>query len=314
MQVFVRERRFVSATGVCDVRCRVWAPEEPCGALQLTHGLCEQLERYEALAQYLAANGWLCYGMDNPGHGKSQRAGQPASYFGDAGGWDALIADMATLRNLILSDYPALPAVLLGQGFGSLLARSYAARRGGDFHGYAFFGTAGGGFLRYRVARMQLAKQIKAGRGMGTADELFRKYTERFEKSVPGATTPFCWLSRDEGAVLEYLGDPLCGKVPTVYALRDVLDGLLEVSDARWAQRQSRRPVYLASGACDPIGRAGRGVLQVERWLLKAKRRVSLKLYPLARHDILHETIRDTVFADLLLFLESVAVLGEYGN
>lgn len=313
MQVQLRERKFPSATGVCDIRCHLWIPEEPCGAVQLTHGLSEHLDRYEVLAQYLAENGWLVYGMDLPGHGKSVRAGMPLAHFGTEKGWDALLADMATLRSMVLTDFPALPAVLLGQGLGSLLVRSYAARRGGDFHGYALFGTAGGAFFRYRMAKARAEKQIKAGRGLYAAEDFYRDYMDLFEKSVPGSKTPFCWLSRDEDAVLEYLSDSLCGKTPTYYAVRDVFEGLLEISDARWAQRHSRRPVYLASGTCDPIGREGRGVMQVARWLQKAGRSACPKLYPRARHDVLHETNREDVFADLLLFLESVAVLGEYG-
>ena len=49
-------------------------------------------------------------------------------------------------------------------------------------------------------------------------------------------------------------------------------------------------PVLLISGEDDPVGDAGKGVRLVEKSMKNAGlTNVTLKLYPGARHDVLHE-------------------------
>jgi len=49
-------------------------------------------------------------------------------------------------------------------------------------------------------------------------------------------------------------------------------------------------PLLLISGADDPVGDAGKGVQRVETAMRKAgMKSVQMKLYPGARHDLLHE-------------------------
>ena len=70
MRINVKERRFPSATGICQCRYCIWIPEEVRAAVQLTHGMAEHIDRYDAFARYLASNGILVYGQDHAGHGK----------------------------------------------------------------------------------------------------------------------------------------------------------------------------------------------------------------------------------------------------
>ncbi|MCL2695851.1 MAG: lysophospholipase, partial [Clostridiales bacterium] len=305
-----REKKFPSASGLGDCRVRLWIPDEVRGAVQLTHGLAEHIDRYEDFARYLADCGFLVYGMDCLGHGGSGKSGAPAGYFGEQNGWDHLISDIGALRKLVQADYPALPFVLLGQGFGSLLVRSYAARTGGGFQGYILAGTSGASW-GYRRGKRQAEREIKKGQGMAPCEKLYRKLTAGYNKSFSLPRTSCDWLSRDTEAVDRYLGDPLCGFAPTAYGLRDYYDGLLEISNKRWAQRMPKRPVFLLSGARDPVGRNSKGVLQVEKWLRKSGHRVLSKLYPQGRHEMLHETNKQEVYDDILLFLEAIALSGE---
>ena len=61
MGIIVRDKKFPSSTGICDVRCRIWAPDEPHACVQLIHvrkasvsGLLEVL--LEALVLLLSMN------------------------------------------------------------------------------------------------------------------------------------------------------------------------------------------------------------------------------------------------------------------
>jgi len=66
-------------------------------------------------------------------------------------------------------------------------------------------------------------------------------------------------------------------------------------------------PIYLISGALDPVGKKGAGVEKLKKMLLEAGiKRVDLRLYQDARHEILNETNRSEVFNDLLVWVASL--------
>ena len=113
----------------------MWIPDEVRAAVQLTHGMAEHIDRYAGFARRLAENGFLVYGMDLAGHGKSIGEDAPKGYFCEKNGWDALIQDMRTLYDTVKKDYPGVPFILFGHSMGSFLARTYAGRDGKDMNG-----------------------------------------------------------------------------------------------------------------------------------------------------------------------------------
>ena len=310
MALILREKKFPSASGLGDCRCRMWVPDEVRGAVQITHGMAEHIDRYDHFARYLADSGFLVYGMDLISHGGSRKEGEPLGFFGEDQGWDHLIADIGTLRKMVQADYPSTPFVMLGHSMGSFLVRSYAARTGGGFQGYILSGTAGGSW-RYRFGRWLAGREIKKGRGKEPAEKLNNMMIGGYTKRFSAPRTTHDWLSRDTDLVDLYVDDPLCGFPFTAYGMRDLFDGLLEISNKRWAQRMPKRPTLLLSGAKDPVGGSGKGVLQVERWLRSTGHKVACKLYPYSRHEILNEINKQETYEDILLFLEIIAIDGE---
>ena len=114
-----------------------------------------------------------------------------------------------------------------------------------------------------------------------------------------------------ERNVDRYLEDELCGFVFTAPAMLDLFCGLSEVSGKKWAERVPKRPVLLIAGDRDPVGNMGKGVRQVADWLSDTKHTVELILYHDCRHEILNEDIREDVYRDVMLFIETVAASGE---
>ena len=82
---------------------------------------------------------------------------------------------------------------------------------------------------------------------------------------------------------------------------------LRAVNRPQWAQKVDKRlPVALFAGDADPVGDYGRGVESVYRALKDAGvKDVFLKLYPGARHEILNETNRAEVYADILAWCDA---------
>ena len=103
------------------------------------------------------------------------------------------------------------------------------------------------------------------------------------------------------------MADPLCRFVPTVGMFRDMMGGLQRIADPRGLSHMDpETPVGLFSGGDDPVGGRGKGVEKVAGFFRRAGcRDLTVKLYPGARHELLNETNREEVFADLLAWLEN---------
>lgn len=310
MKVTLREKRFPSATGLCDIRYRMWIPEEPHAAVQIAHGMAEHIDRYHAFASFLAENGVLVYGNDHAGHGKSLAPNGILGYFGAQNGWDALVQDMRTLRDIVKAEYPALPYILLGHSMGSFLARTYAGRDGRDFDAFIFSGTAGKN-PALGVAKLIAKRNIKKTGGDKPDQMLYDLSFGSYNKAFRPNRTTVDWLSRDDAMVDLYVADPLCGFPFTTCGMRDVFDGLTEISNIDWARRVPDRPILMLSGAMDPVGGKGKGVKQVFDWLTKTGRRAECKLYDGGRHEMLNELNREEVYHDILLFINTVEAMGE---
>lgn len=129
----------------------------------------------------------------------------------------------------------------------------------------------------------------------------------RFNAAFKPARTAFDWLSRDAEEVDKYLADPRCGAVFTSGFYCDMLGGLTALKPDASVRRVPRDlPVLIISGEQDPVaGRDGKGVKAVAAQLQRVGvRDVTLKIYPGARHELLNETNRDEVTADVIDWLE----------
>lgn len=311
MATISKEKRFPSATGLCDIRCRFWIPEEIRLCVLLVHGMAEHIDRYDDIARFLNANGILVAGIDLPSHGRSTKEGLPRGYFGKNDGWGCIRKDILTLKGMLRKEYPQTAIVLYGHSMGSFLVQDLMARNGKEFDGFILSGTSGPNFL-VPFGRLICRHEIKKGRGEEPSEKLNAIAFGSYSASVRNPETPFDWLSRDREEVNKYIEDPLCGYAFTPYGYYDLMKALGTIASRRWAKKVPERPVFLLSGDCDPVGRMGKGVKRVYKNLMGTGHSlVAIKLYAGGRHEMHNEINRDEVFEDVLLFLESVGIQGE---
>ena len=71
------------------------------GVIQIAHGMAEHIGRYEDFAKYMSAHGYIVYGNDHRGHGRTGQLAEQRGYFSDNRGWEKAVSDMAHLTYII---------------------------------------------------------------------------------------------------------------------------------------------------------------------------------------------------------------------
>ena len=73
MAIIRKEAYYTSSNGANKVRALIWQDDEKpaAGVIQIAHGVCEHIGRYDDFARFLASNGFIVCGNDHLGHGKT---------------------------------------------------------------------------------------------------------------------------------------------------------------------------------------------------------------------------------------------------
>lgn len=131
----------------------------------------------------------------------------------------------------------------------------------------------------------------------------FEAYNQKFAPNRTG----YDWLSASTENVDQYLADPLCGGDPTIGLFREMLRGIACIEKQENLKRMNRNtPVLFLSGQDDPVGDMGKGVRRAYRSFRRSGvRDVEIRLYQGLRHEILQETGREKVYADVAHWLEA---------
>ncbi len=283
-----------------------WIPHTPVRAsLQICHGMIEHIGRYEELAAYLCEQGIAATGCDHLGHG---RTSEPADwgFFDERGGELRVLEDIRITADYLKRQYPSVPHFMLGHSMGSFFLRCYMQDKSHEIDGALLLGTGGQTPLLAKAGRLLAEAAIFWKGGRYRSQLLHQLLIGRFGRMTDKNGGSHCWLSREEAQVQAYTGDPLNQFIFTSSACRDFMK-IIALAGEKKRQQTIRRdlPVLLLSGDRDPVGENGRGVRRVYRGFTQAGLSdVSFKLYPGARHELLHETNREEVFEDIKVWIQ----------
>ena len=291
-----------------EIQVHKWGikDEKAKGIVQISHGMAETATRYERFAQELNKEGYIVYGNDHRGHGKSAKNIEALGYLGDNRGFELLIQDMATLTDRIKKEYPNMPIYLFSHSMGSFASQKYIMDYKEKIDGLILSGSNGRqGFL------------LKAGKLVANIEKMVkgRKFKSKmldslvfgsYNKPFASDGTGFEWLSRDTEEVEKYVKDPYCGTLFPTSFYCDFIAVLEDIEDKRnFGKIPKNIPILLISGEEDPVGGFGKGVEELyNRYLKCGVEQVELKLYEGARHELLNEINRDEVTLDILKWLE----------
>ena len=279
------------------------APATARAVVLIVHGASEHAARYDRFARFLNDNGYAVYAMDLRGHGGTRlRSGALLDAGPDA--WNHFVEDQKWLRDLIGREYPGKKVVLLGHSMGSAIAQDYMTRYGTSVDAYVLSGTFYGPPPPDEV--LKAADDAARAAPLETS-QIFAGLFAGFNK--PFSDKPgFEWLSRDPAEVAKYTSDPLCGKPFGNELTRDFFRGLSRMRAPEVEARIPKDiPIHIIGGDQDPVGENTKGVMAlIDRYHALGLTRVTYKLYPQARHELLNETNRDEVQNDLLDWLNGL--------
>jgi len=302
----MRSDFWFDSCGMGRIHCCKWTPEgEPRAVLQIVHGIAEFVERYDTFANYLTGLGYVVVAEDHMGHGQSINGGGIQGYF--HGGWFRAVEDTCKLLNDTKAEYPDLPYVLFGHSMGSFMARTILCRYpDAPIDAAVICGTG----WQPTFALPALLKVVgavcnKIGE-TNPSEKLQGMVFGSYNSKVEHPRTPFDWLSRDKEIVDAYIAHPLCGFTASCGLLRDMMTGIHYIQLPEHLENMRKDlPVFFIAGGDDPVGSYGKGIHQAASAFRKVGMTdVSVRIYPLCRHEILNEINKEDIFADVAQWLD----------
>jgi alpha-beta hydrolase superfamily lysophospholipase len=272
----------------------------------IVHGLGEHGGRYARFAEALSAAGAAVYAPDLPGHGMS--AGLPADrgHFADHGGWTYVMQGIAGARAHAEREHPQRPLFIFGHSMGSFAVQHHLVAHSKGLAG-AVLSATNGSMGKLRPIAEKIVHAEARLFGPRYRSELMRLLTfHRYNFRFAPTRTDYDWLSRDLAEIDKRMADPLIGFTATSQLWIDLLGAGRDLLDRRRLDRiRKELPVILISGSDDGVTDDGRGAEVLAAAYERAGLRdVTVKIYPHGRHELLNDTCRDQVTADLIVWLQ----------
>ena len=287
-----------------QLKGKLYLPEgQAKGFFHVVHGMTEYIGRYDGFMRKMAEAGYITFGYDHLGHGRTALDDSELGFIAHEKGWEKLVDDVFIYGNTIRKAMGGdLPFILMGHSMGSFIVRLTAAKYD-HYDKLIVMGSSGPNpAAGAGIAVTAILKKLKGERGYSKLvyNMAFGAYNKRFadENDI------YAWLSVDLNNRDNYRKDKLCTFQFTISAMQDLIRLNKYSNDKEWFDGiNKQKPILLVSGSEDPVGDYGAGVTKVYE-LLKAKGAdVRMKLYKGYRHEILNDACGDEAVRDILDFV-----------
>lgn len=257
-----------------------WLPEsQPQGILLILHGLHEHSGRYQHLASFFTEHGYAVYGLDFPGHGKSEGTRSFINSFDD------ITRTVFCYLEMIQGWQPETPVYVAGHSMGGLVSAIFLLEHQQHIQGAILSGSL------VQVPDYITDFTISLGRLLGAVFPKLR---------ILGIDAE--GLSRDPEVVQAYLDDPLVFNGKTTARLSSEINAAI----SRLAEegKAISIPVLLLHGSDDRVCD-----LDCSKYLydLVSSRDKELIIYEGFYHEVYNEPDARDVFEDVLEWLKKTS-------
>lgn len=256
-----------------------WSPEAvPKAVIVLVHGYDEHSGRYRYFAEHCTKAGFSVYALDHWGHGQSD---------GDNGfvpKFSVYHDGVTALLNVVKTDHPDLPVILVGHSLGGLIGTSYLLDHQSQFAAAVLSGPAikavdePSAFLRFISA---ILSKIAPKMGVLSLDPQ--------------------GVSRDPDVVAAYLADPLVSGKKVGARLGREMMVTMDMVGKNTAR--INLPVLLLHGAEDRLT-APEGSVFLHENVSSTHKQVII--YPELFHEIFNEPEKDSVLRDMTDWIDKI--------
>ncbi|MNL02285.1 lysophospholipase L2 [compost metagenome] len=273
----------------------------------ILHGMQEHSGRYDDFARFIAAKGFLVMTYDHLGHGRSVKNKDALGYIQRQNPGARLVDDGIEMAQLLAKHYPDRPHFIIGHSMGSFITRCILQEIGNLFCGVVLIGT--GTMDRSAIVAerlLGLLNKILPTRKSNLINYSFGAFNNIKFKDEPNQKNNN-WLSLAKENRDHFIADTLCGIPFSNNAFYATLYVANRGSGPNWTNNiPTSLPFLLESGQEDPIGNFGDGVIKTAQDLLShGNTDVQYHLYPKMRHELLNESIKDEVYQEIVLWLDS---------
>lgn len=297
--------KFKDSDGI-ELNVYKWIPKgEKIGVVQISHGMTENVLRYDEFAEYLNDKGFIVYGHDHRGHGLTARTKEDLGYISDNEGFDWLVRDLYELISNAKQENKGLPIYLFGHSMGSFVSQRFVELHGKDIDGLILSGSNGEPTKLTPFGILISRLEIKLFGRKHTSKVMDKLSFGNFNKKFKPNRTPYDWLCSVDSEVDKYIANEHCGFVCSSSFYYDLLRGLKEIhNEKNFISIPNELPIYILAGDMDPVGFFGKGIINLyEKLKNNGIKDVKYKLYKDKRHEILNEDNKEEVMNDISIWL-----------
>ena len=272
------------------------------GIVQLVHGMSEHKERYYDFMNFLAEHGYICVIHDHRGHGASVKDPYHLGYFYTDDS-SVIVDDVFQITELLESKYPSLKISIFSHSMGTLVSRNYLKNYEEHIDRIVLCGPpTENKFAGFAIFLAKISSvfhgQYKPNRFLNALS--LGTYSKGFDGAVD-------WICSNSDTVEAYIADPLCGFTFTTNGFLNLFKLLKSAYvSSDWQPKNKNLPIFLIAGEDDPVIQGKEKFNDLKKFLNDLGYNNSRsKLYRGKRHELLNETDKETIYEDVLDFLQA---------
>jgi alpha-beta hydrolase superfamily lysophospholipase len=261
-----------------DIFAQAWEPAmpQPKAVVCLVHGHGEHTSRYAHVAEAFGKQGYILFGADLRGHGRS------GGIRGHVNSIEDFMQDIDVLLAQARLHYPGLPIILYGHSIGGVLVLCYGLLRKPNIKGVIATSSALHTVVEKQSLKVMMAKVL--GSLMPT--------------TVIASGLEAKDLSRDQEVVQAYINDPLVHDKISLGLGKT----MLEASNfALTHAGEFPLPLLLLHGKADKIAFPFSSI----EFAAPLKQKSTLVLWDDAFHELHNELEKDVVFKTMILWMDT---------
>ena len=259
--------------------------DNPKSVILFVHGMAEHIERYKDIANYLSAKGFICYGFDLIGHGKSVFNGERVGIVKADDFFEAEIECIKHIYDFIKKEHQDLEINLFAHSMGSMISQCYIEKYPNDFSKVILSGTDIGS-LKYKLMSKIVKVMIKK-HGLYYYSDLIQKLSlDAFDKPFD---KKLGWLSVNEQNIKDYLNDPLCNERYPIGYFYSLAINLYEAAKPKNIKNIKANKILLITGEKDPVTNFSKSTKKLHKKYTKLGINSYIEILTGLRHEVFHE-------------------------